>query len=238
MDLKQLTDQLFANDTLESLANQFGVSKDTVALAAQQAVPTLLKQLTQNAQDEQKAASLEKALDDHSEDDFTDVLTNLVKADQTDGGKILGHIFGGQQDQVIHGLGNTSGIGSGNMGTLLMMLAPLLLSFLGKQKKAKVPVPQPQPEPESSGGILGDLLEKIGGSKPASQKKADSSIGDLLGGLTKQKAPSSSGGGIGDLLGKITKDYAQQEKTDTNVLQDILGGDLLGGILGGLFNKK
>ncbi len=236
MDLKQLTDQLFSNDTLENLANQFGVSTDTVALAAQQAVPTLLKQLTENAQDEEKALALEKALDDHSHDEFTDVLTNLVGADKLDGSKILGHIFGGQEDQVIHGLGNTSGLGAGNMGSLLMMLAPLLLSFLGKQKKAKQPVPQPQSE--SSGGILGDLLGKIGGSKPSSTQKSDSSIGDLLGGLTKQDKPKSSGGGIGDLLGEITKDYAKQEKTDSSVLEDVLGGDLLGGILGGLFNKK
>lgn len=231
MDIKQITDQLFSNETLETLANQFGVSKESVALATQQAVPALLQQLNQNAQDEEKAASLEKALDDHREDPFSDVLSNLVHADTNDGSKILGHIFDQKQDQVIHGLGNTSGIGAGNMGSLLMMLAPLLLSFLGKQKQKTTS------KEESSGNILGDLLGKVGGGS-TEKTSSGGGIGDLLGGLTKSKTSKSSGGGLGDLLGKVTKDYAQQEKTDTNVLEEVLGGDLLGNILGGLFNKK
>lgn len=234
MDIKQITDQLFSNETLEALSNQFGVSKESVELATQQAVPALLQQLNRNAQDEEKAASLAKALDDHSEDSFTDVLTNLVESDTNDGKKILSHIFDQKEDQVVHGLGNTSGIGANNMGSLLMMLAPLILSFLGKQKKKET---KPVEEETSSGNILGDLLGKIGGSS-TEKTSSGGAIGDLLGGLTKTSSTQSSSGGIGDLLGKVTKDYAKQEKTDKNVLEEVLGGDLLGNILGGLFNKK
>ena len=90
-----------------------------------------------------------------------------------DGGNILGHIFGGKQDQAAGQLGQATGLGN-NAGNLLTMLAPLVMSFLAQrvlaggmdssqlgnalgQEKANV-----QQQGGIGGGILGSLLDQDG----------------------------------------------------------------------------
>lgn len=100
-----------------------------------------------------------------------------------DGASILGHIFGGQQDQASANLGQATGLGS-NAGNLLKMLAPLVMSFLAQrvmsgglnssqlgnalgQEKDQV-----QQQGGLGGGLLGSLLDQNGDGKL--------DIGDLM----------------------------------------------------------
>ncbi len=93
-----------------------------------------------------------------------------------DGASILGHIFGGQQDQASANLGQATGLGS-NAGNLLKMLAPLVMSFLAQrvmsgglnssqlgnalgQEKDQV-----QQQGGLGGGLLGSLLDQNGDGK-------------------------------------------------------------------------
>lgn len=93
-----------------------------------------------------------------------------------DGASILGHIFGGQQDQASANLGQATGLGA-NAGNLLMMLAPLVMSFLAQrvmsgglnssqlgnalgQEKDQV-----QQQGGLGGGLLGSLLDQNGDGK-------------------------------------------------------------------------
>ncbi len=93
-----------------------------------------------------------------------------------DGASILGHIFGGQQDQASANLGQATGLGA-NAGNLLKMLAPLVMSFLAQrvmsgglnssqlgnalgQEKAQV-----QQQGGLGGGLLGSLLDQNGDGK-------------------------------------------------------------------------
>lgn len=93
-----------------------------------------------------------------------------------DGASILGHIFGGQQDQASASLGQATGLGA-NAGNLLKMLAPLVMSFLAQrvmsgclnssqlgnalgQEKAQV-----QQQGGLGGGLLGSLLDQNGDGK-------------------------------------------------------------------------
>lgn len=93
-----------------------------------------------------------------------------------DGASILGHIFGGQQDQATANLGQATGLGS-NAGNLLKMLAPLVMSFLAQrvmsgglnssqlgnalgEEKAQV-----QQQGGLGGGLLGSLLDQNGDGK-------------------------------------------------------------------------
>ena len=55
---------------------------------------------------------------------------------QMDAGGILGHIFGGQQSRAESGLGQVSGMSSGQAGSLLKILAPIVMAFLAKQVMA------------------------------------------------------------------------------------------------------
>ena len=55
----------------------------------------------------------------------------------TNGAGILGHIFGGQQNEVEDGVSRASGMSRAQTMQLLVMLAPLLMSAIGKMKRQK-----------------------------------------------------------------------------------------------------
>ena len=98
-------------------------------------------------------------------------------AQSSGAGDILGHIFGGQQDQASSNLGQATGLGGGNAANLLKMLAPLVMSFLAQrvmaggmnssdlgnvlgQEKAQV-----LQQGGLGGGLLGSLLDQNGDGK-------------------------------------------------------------------------
>jgi hypothetical protein len=56
---------------------------------------------------------------------------------QLDAGGILGHIFGGAQPRAESGLGQATGLNSGQAGQLLKILAPIVMAFLAKQVSAR-----------------------------------------------------------------------------------------------------
>ena len=51
------------------------------------------------------------------------------------GGKILGHVFGGKQDNLAQQLGKATGLGGKGAGDLMSMLAPMVMGALGKAKQ-------------------------------------------------------------------------------------------------------
>ena len=71
---------------------------------------------------------------------------------QADGGGILGHIFGNSQGQVAQQVSNQTGVSSGQVAQVLMMLAPIVMSYLGRQKQ------QQGVDSGGLGGLIGGLL--------------------------------------------------------------------------------
>lgn len=63
------------------------------------------------------------------------VLGGLLGGRATNGAGILGHIFGSRQTQVQDGVSRASGLSQAQTMQLLAMLAPLVLSWLGKRKR-------------------------------------------------------------------------------------------------------
>ena len=55
---------------------------------------------------------------------------------QLDAGGILGHIFGGAQPRAEAGLGQATGMSSGQSGQLLKILAPIVMAFLANHVRA------------------------------------------------------------------------------------------------------
>lgn len=55
----------------------------------------------------------------------------------TNGAGILGHVLGGRQPAIEQGVSRASGLGGRQSAQLLMMLAPLVMSALGKLKREK-----------------------------------------------------------------------------------------------------
>ncbi|THT99893.1 DUF937 domain-containing protein [Lampropedia puyangensis] len=97
---------------------------------------------------------------------------------QLDAGAILGHILGGKGAQVESGLSQATGLSAGNVQKLLLMLAPIVMGYLGRQvASGKVSSAdslgavlgqektQVQQQGGAAGGLLGAVLDQNGDGK-------------------------------------------------------------------------
>jgi hypothetical protein len=173
-------DELLQQLPIDQIAAQLGVDRQTAEQATRAAVPALVKGMEANAADAAGAESLAKAIAAHAKSAAagTDARADdLSTVDVADGGKIVDHVFGSNTDAVVNKLGGL-GLDPGMLKSLLPMLAPLLMSFLGKKA--------------SSATAAGATADDGGGG-----------LGDLLGGLLGGSDDGGSGGGLGDLLGGL-----------------------------------
>jgi hypothetical protein len=192
-------EEILAQIPLGDLAQQLGVDQSTAEQAVRQAVPALLGGMQANAADPGGAASLERALSQHTSNPLEGL--GLGGVDTKDGEAIVGNIFGDNTDQVVNKLGDTSG-GKGLMSQLLPILAPIVLSMLaGKFMKGQTGAPAPAGGSTPSGSGMGGLDDLLGGG--AAGGSGGGGIGDLLGGLLGGGSSGGSAGDIGDLLGGL-----------------------------------
>ncbi len=211
---------------VNQMASLLGTDPASAQSAVEAALPTLLAGLHTNAQAPDGAASLQSALGQH-QDGLLDGGVDVNQVDTADGEKIVGHVFGGRQDQVAAQLAGTAGLG-GIGGDLirkaLPILAPIVMSYLankifgqGGQGSAGAAVPGGTGEAQAGGIDLGGILGGILGTGAGAGGAAGSGQGSVLDSI------------LGSLGGLPGGDAAPQER-------DKDGG--LGGLLGGLFGKK
>lgn len=209
-------DDLLSQLPMSQIAAMLGVDEDTAANASRAAVPALVHGMKANAQDQARAESLAKAIAQHAKGiSDRSAEPDVTAVDTDDGERIVHHVFGDQEDQVVNQLGGIGG-GSGLMKKLLPLLAPIVMGFVAKQLtggRESAAAGQPRAADESSGG-LGGLLGGDGGG----------GIGDLLGGLVG--AGGSGGGGLGDMLGGLLGGDNDGSGGGGGL------GDMLGGLLG------
>ena len=186
--LEMLSGTLGSDESVASLAEKTGGSKDQISSLISDAVPVLLSSMTQNASSQEGAQSLLGALSQHKSTD--NVVMQLEEADEEDGGKILGHILGDNQTDVMGSLSERSGLSASLVTKILSMLAPALLS--GVSAATHSASNQVASQVDLSDGLdLSDLMGMFGGSKPAGS--GGGLLGSLLGG--------SGGGLLGSLFG-------------------------------------
>ena len=89
---------------------------------------------------------------------------------QADAGGILDHILGRDQGPVAQEASQKSGLPVGQVAQILMMLAPIVMAYLGRQKQ----------EQNVGAGGIGDLL------------------GGILGGQQGRSSGAAAGGGFLD----------------------------------------
>lgn len=194
-----------SDEMLGQLSEYIGAEPQQTAQATSGIFATLLGGLANNASTEGGLASLGAALDrDHDGsvlDDLMGMMGGMLQGGgqesrATNGMGILGHILGDRQEVAAEQIGQSSGLSTGQIMKLLPILAPIVMSVLGKAK--------------NSGGLdLGSLAGVLlGGAQQAQQQPG---MGDLIGSV------------LGSVLGG-NQPAQQQQNTGGDLLGSVLGG--------------
>ena len=178
--VEQLLSQL-QGAPMQQIASQLGADQQQTESAVGAALPMLLGMLGNNANQGGGADALFGALmRDHAPaqaqgfgggDLLGSVLGSVLGGGQGQnaGSAILGHIFGGQQQQAESSLGQASGLGGGNAGQLLAILAPIVMSLLANKVQGNgldagglgQVLQQEQAQAQQQGSVGGSLLTSM-----------------------------------------------------------------------------
>lgn len=206
---------LLGSDIGKTLINgtskQLGQNKAQTASAFSTALPLILGAMKNNSNNTSGVSGLLGALDnDKHNGSILDNLGGILGGNSidnsvlSDGAGILGHVFGGKEKNVAQVVSRKSGIDMSSAMQILKVAAPIVMGFLGKQKRQ---------QGISDGAGIGNLL---GGMMGSSGKTDQSMISKIL-------DADGDGSAIDDIIGMATKSGSKQKGG--------LGG-LLGGILG------
>lgn len=194
---------------LQQLSRAIGADERQTQTAAQAALPLLLGQMQRNASTPQGAQSLDHALQRDHDGGLLEgllggaggglggVLGSLLggapggappPSRATDGASILGHVFGQRQEPAAEGVARASGLDQGQALKLMAMLAPLVMAWLGRQKRQQDAGP-------------GDLAGLLGGASQQARRQAPSGVLGALGGLLDRDGDGSFIDDLGGMLG-------------------------------------
>ena len=199
---------LLGSDISKTLINgtskQLGKNKKQTTSALTAALPLILGAMKNNTQSKSGASGLLGALDNKQHDgSILDNLGGILGGNSidteilNDGAGILKNVFGGKQEHVARAVGAKSGLDMSSAMEILKVAAPLVMGYLGKEKRQKN---------IKSGNEIGDLL---GGLLGGSAKKDQSMIekildadgdGSVIDDIIGMASGSKKSGGIGGIL--------------------------------------
>jgi len=177
-------DELMAQIPMADVAARLGVSESEAEQAVRAFFP-LIGGMEANTADPSGAASLARAIGQH-DGSLLEGGVRLDDVDTDDGSKIVSNVFGANEGAVVNQLGGLGGLNAGTITKLLPILAPLLMSFLGKSF--------------GSGGA-----RTTSGGSGMGPAESDAGTGGGLGGLLGGLLGGGGGGlgGLGDVLGGL-----------------------------------
>ena len=193
---------------LEQMGQHLGLSSAQTASAVTAALPLLIGALGRNSNQPQGAQSLFGALQrDHAGQDIASVLGSVLGGGGQ-GGEILGHIFGPQQQVAAQGLGTVTGLGPDRANALLRVLAPLAMAYVAKRM-------YDHRTANAAAANAGN------GAAPAAAEPTPQSLGRQLG--EEAQRITQQGGLGGSLLGAVL-DRNHDGKVDFSDLTGLGGG--------------
>lgn len=174
--LQLLMGAMTSQSSLGSVSGKTGLSDKQVRQLMMLAIPLLLKYMTKNASSSSGAQSLLGALTQHSDKKGMDA--QMDSADEDDGSKIIGHIFGKNEDKVTQDLSAQTGLNSSQIHKVLSIMAPALMSGVSEAASSSA-VPEEKAEaPSLSGlsgsGIFGSLFGK--GKQEQNKEENDAAL--------------------------------------------------------------
>lgn len=213
--LMNLLNSDLGKQIISGVSGKVGTSEGETATVLGSLMPTLVGAMQNNASTPEGLSGLLGALTGGKHDGG--ILDNLSgffgNDDQNDGGNILGHVLGGNQENVQNNLAQSTGIGSDKIATIMKIAAPIIMGYLAKKAMSGGLTNNP----EQSGGGLTDIL------------------GGLLGGGQAQATPAETGGG--NILTSMLDQDGDGELGVSDAIAAATKQGGIGGLLGGLFGK-
>ena len=183
-ELSDTLNQLLEGQT-DQIGRRIGADGTQTRSAIQAAVPALLAALGENAtRGDGLKAAIARDHDGSILDQLDDYLGGKAQLSPrtTNGAGILEHTLGDRQTEVQRALSAKSGLDMSSIGSLLTLLAPIVMGMLGKRGGASAG----SAGAGGSGGFglddIGDLLNR---EKDGARSK-DPGIGDILDSLTRR----------------------------------------------------
>lgn len=184
--LDLVTGQLMGGDTVGQLARSIGASEGATSKALGGAIPMILKGLAGNSGRSGGADALASALDrDHDGSILDDIGGFLGGGSTSTGDGILRHVLGDRRPQAESALGKMSGLKGAQISKLLALVAPMIMGFLGREKRSQ----------GLDAGMLGSLL----GSASSSISEREPQLAGVLGNLLDADGDGSAMDEIADI---------------------------------------
>ena len=195
MDINSLLGTVLSSDSINQMSQTTNVSAEGVQNVLSSALPSLLNGALAQSNGADTAEGFAGALTQHAAADTNDLSAFLSNVDLQDGGKIVGHLLGGDQSAVVEEAAQRAGISAADSGNVLSAVAPLLMSLLGKEAAS-----QQSNNSAAVSGLMGSLLQNV---------DMGSLLTGLLGGGAAQNTGSASSGkkksGLAGLLENLLK---------------------------------
>ena len=202
--MSNILDSLGGSQLIDGITKQTGVSAEQTSSVLSMALPLLMGAMQKNSETEQGASSLLSALQsDKHNGSLLGSIGSLLGGSNTDltsdGAGILGHLLGDKTVSIESAISAKTGVSSSSVSQILKMVAPFLMSFLGKQVSDN--------KVNSSSG-LGSVLESVLGSNQGGNmltslldSNGDGNILDDVAGMVLGKKSGGILGNLGDLFG-------------------------------------
>ncbi|MEO8515680.1 MAG: DUF937 domain-containing protein [Flavobacterium sp.] len=203
---------------ISQISQQVGTSEGETSSVLSSVLPALVGGMQNNAATPDGQNGLLGALLDGKHDgSILDNLSGFITGgDHEDGAGILGHVLGGNQENVQNQVSQSTGVSSDKVAMIMKIVAPIVMGYLAKHASNSG---LSSDGTSSSGGGLMDILGGLlgGGGQPQAST-TQSTGGNILTSVLDQDGDGQLG--LGDAVSAANKK----------------GG--LGGLFGSLFGRK
>ncbi|MBR2811909.1 MAG: DUF937 domain-containing protein [Solobacterium sp.] len=189
-----LMSSMTSQSTVNAASKKTGLSGISVATILSYALPLILKAMTSNASSKPGATSLLSALTQHTSK--RSMPEQIELADQADGEKIIGHIFGNDAEATTAQIARAAGVSNADVTNVLSSIAPALLSSLSAFTTT---ASQQQAAPAAAGPDLSALTGILGNSGGMANM-----LGALFGGAQAPAAQAAPAAGADDGTALLT----------------------------------
>ncbi len=213
--LMDLLNSDLGKQIVSGVAGKVGVTEAETSSVLASLMPTMVGAMQNNASTPDGLSGLLGALTGGKHDGgILDNLSGFLGGnDHSDGENILGHVLGGNQQNVQNNLAQSTGVGSDKIAMIMKIAGPILMGYLAKKAMSGGLTNNPS----QSGGGLTDILGSLLGGGQAQSDPTTAGSGNILTSMLDQDGDGQLG--ISDAIAAATKP----------------GG--IGGLLGGLFGK-